>query len=90
MKNVKCPTLLVIGAADARVPPEQSYYYYNTLKSLGVNTKMYNYPDSGHSLTPCEHFNDANINITLWMNEHLVEPFEPFVPFEAAQEDKKE
>mmetsp|Transcript_41086 Transcript_41086/g.55807 ORF Transcript_41086/g.55807 Transcript_41086/m.55807 type:complete len:85 (+) Transcript_41086:1517-1771(+) len=32
IKNVTTPTMLLIGTHDARVPPHQSYYYYNSLK----------------------------------------------------------
>ena len=33
VKNVECPTLMVVGTKDFRVVPQQSYLYYNTLKS---------------------------------------------------------
>jgi dipeptidyl aminopeptidase/acylaminoacyl peptidase len=33
VKNVKTPSLLIIGQSDKRVPPHQSYHYYNILKA---------------------------------------------------------
>ena len=35
--NVECPTLLVVGTKDFRVPPQQSYLYYNTLRSRFIH-----------------------------------------------------
>lgn len=42
---------------------------------MGVDTKLYNYPGSGHALAPPEHGFDACMNIGLWMDKYLVEPF---------------
>ena len=65
-----------MGDSDRRVPPHQSYFYYNCLKNKGVDCKLYDYPGSGHSIAKTmEHFNDANINISLWMDKYLNEPF---------------
>ena len=33
--KVKAPVFLMVGKNDLRVPPSQSYEFYNTLKSLG-------------------------------------------------------
>jgi len=76
VKNVKTPSLLIIGDKDLRVPPAQAYYYYHALQEQGVESKLYNYPDSGHALLPTEHGIDATLNISLWMDKYLMEPFE--------------
>ena len=78
IKNVHTPSCFLVGNGDKRVPPHQSYFYYNCLKSMGVDCKLYDYPESGHSLmkTP-EHFNDAFMNITLWMDKYVMEPYRP-------------
>ena len=77
IKNVKTPSIFLVGSGDKRVPPHQSYYYANCLKSMGVDVKVYNYPDSGHALmlSP-EHFNDAYLNISFWMDKYVMEPFQ--------------
>jgi len=87
--NVKTPTLLVVGASDHRVPPHQSYFYYNCLKSKGVDAKLYNYPESGHSLskTP-EHTHDAFVNIALWMDQYAMKPYRPEDPSEDEEDYK--
>lgn len=75
IKNVRTPCIILVGDSDKRVPPHQSYYYYNCLKSMGVDARLYNYPDSGHALAKSpEHANDAFINISLWMDKYCNEP----------------
>lgn len=39
IKNVKAPTLLLLGKKDLRVPPSQGLAYYYTLKELDIPTK---------------------------------------------------
>lgn len=39
IKNVKAPTLLLLGKKDLRVPPAQGLAYYHALKELNVPTK---------------------------------------------------
>ena len=73
--RVKTPAQFLIGDGDLRVPPHQSYYYHNALKQKGVDTKLYNYPGAGHSLLAVEHTVDAYMNIMIWMDKYLMEPF---------------
>lgn len=81
IKNVVTPTLLVVGTHDYRVPPHQSYFYYNCLKSKGVPTKLYNYPEDGHGLgKKLEHALDAYLNIAFWLDEYAMKPHRPEDP----------
>ena len=76
IKNVKTPSQFLIGDQDKRCPPHQSYFYYNCLKSMGVPCRLYNYPESGHSLVKSpEHQHDAYMNISLWMDKYAMEPY---------------
>ena len=59
------------------MPPHQAYFYEAALKQRGVETKIYNYPGSGHSLLPVEHGMDADYNISAWMDKFLIAPFVP-------------
>lgn len=36
VQNMTVPSLFLIGLRDRRVPPHQSYHYYNILKAKGV------------------------------------------------------
>ena len=87
---MKTPTLLLIGDNDLRVPPHQGYYYYNALKQMGVDAKLYNYPGSGHGLAPVEHTWDAYMNISLWMDKYLNVPHLPLEESEKKEDSKKD
>ena len=89
IKNVRTPSLFVIGNSDKRVPPHQSYFYYNALKSMGVNCKLFDYPESGHGLAKSpEHAHDAYLNISLWMDKYVMEPYRPKEAEDEAKEGK--
>lgn len=47
-KHFKTPTLVIHGALDYRVPDAQGLAYYNTLKSLGVPSRLVWFPDENH------------------------------------------
>ena len=63
-KNFKTPTLVIHGAMDYRVPDAQGLAYYNTLKSLGVTTRMVWFPDENHWVLKPR-------NSKLWYGEFL-------------------
>ena len=48
IKNVKTPTLVIVGERDAECPAPQSYEFWHALKTLGVPTKLIVYPGEGH------------------------------------------
>jgi len=48
IKNVKTPTLVIVGERDAECPASQSYEFWHALKTLGVPTKLIIYPGEGH------------------------------------------
>ena len=77
VQNVVTPCQLLIGDKDLRVPPHQAYFYQAALKQRGIETRLYNYPGSGHALLPVEHGMDATFNISSWMDKFLIAPFEP-------------
>ena len=37
-----------------------------------IESKLYLYPESGHALAKTEHGTDALLNISFWMNKHLL------------------
>src|SRR5438128_1718668 len=47
IKNVKAPTLVIVGERDAECPASQSYEFWHALKTLGVPTKLIIYPGEG-------------------------------------------
>lgn len=48
IKNVKTPTLVVVGSDDAECPAPQSFEFWHALKTLGVPTRLVVYPGEGH------------------------------------------
>lgn len=52
--QVKCPTLVMLGAMDLRVPPAQGKYWANLLKANGVDCQVFLFPDANHGLETTE------------------------------------
>jgi len=48
IKNVKTPTLVIVGERDAECPASQSYEFWHALKTLGVPTQLIIYQGEGH------------------------------------------
>jgi len=46
--TMRTPTLVIHGALDYRVPDAQGLAYYNTLKALGVPSRLLWFPDENH------------------------------------------
>jgi dipeptidyl aminopeptidase/acylaminoacyl peptidase len=55
IKNVKTPTLVIVGERDAECPAPQSYEFWHALKTLGVPTKLIVYPGEGHMFLEPKH-----------------------------------
>jgi len=71
IKNVKTPTLVVVGDRDGECPAPQSYEFYHALKTLGVKTEMVVYPNEGHQFHSPEHQKDVLLRTIAWFNENL-------------------
>lgn len=63
-KHMKTPTLVIHGALDYRVPDGQGLAYYNTLKSLNVESKLVFFPDENHWILKPQ-------NSRLWYREYF-------------------
>jgi len=71
IKNVKTPTLLLVGDSDGEVPAPQSWEYWHALKTLGVETKLVVYEHEGHAFAKPEHQRDLILRSFEWFNAHL-------------------
>ena len=71
IKQVKTPTLIVVGDRDGECPAPQSYEFWRALKALGVKTRMVVYPDEGHSFHTPGHQKDVLLRMIAWFNENL-------------------
>lgn len=66
IRNVKAPTLVVLGLDDRRVPNNQGLQLYHALRNLGVNTKLLTYEGNNHAITKVESEGDAWVHGALW------------------------
>jgi dipeptidyl aminopeptidase/acylaminoacyl peptidase len=71
IKQVKTPTLVVVGDRDGECPAPQSYEFWHALKTLGVKTEMVVYPNEGHSFRTPAHQKDVLLRMIAWFNENL-------------------
>jgi dipeptidyl aminopeptidase/acylaminoacyl peptidase len=71
IKNVKTPTLMVVGDRDGECPPPQSYEFWHALKTLGVPTELVIYPNEGHAFADPAHSRDVIERTVAWFNQYL-------------------
>jgi dipeptidyl aminopeptidase/acylaminoacyl peptidase len=70
VKNVRAPTLIVVGQYDAECPSPQSFEFWHALKTLGVTTSLVVYPGEGHQFHEPDHVRDLNLRMMEWFNRH--------------------
>lgn len=71
IKNVKTPTLVLVGAQDGECPAPQSYEFWHALKTLGVKTQLVVYPGEGHMFHSPEHIRDLLERTVRWFGDNL-------------------
>jgi dipeptidyl aminopeptidase/acylaminoacyl peptidase len=71
IKNVKTPTLVVVGDRDGECPAPQSYEFWRALKAMGVKTRMIVYEKEGHAFHNPAHQKDVLLRMIQWFNENL-------------------
>lgn len=76
------PTLIITGEKDYRVPYTQSIQYFNTLQSLGIDSRLIIFKNDGH-------WPDNVKSMPLYYNSHL-EWFHKYLGGSPAPYDSKE
>jgi dipeptidyl aminopeptidase/acylaminoacyl peptidase len=71
IKNVKTPTLILVGDSDAECPAPQSYEFWHALKTLGVKTEFVVYPNEGHRFHKPEDQRDVMRRAMNWFNQNM-------------------
>jgi dipeptidyl aminopeptidase/acylaminoacyl peptidase len=71
IKNVKTPTLVVVGERDAECPASQSYEFWHALKTLGVPTQLIIYSGEGHLFIKPEHQANRLDQTVGWFDKYL-------------------
>ena len=72
--NVTSPVLLLHGANDTRVPPEQSLELYRALKDLGKEVVFVRFPRENHGLVEPRHQMDRLRRYAEFFGEHVENP----------------
>ena len=71
IKQVKTPTLVVVGQLDAECPTPQSFEFWHALRARGVPTSLVVYPDEGHIFINPEHQRDVLQRSLNWFAKYL-------------------
>jgi dipeptidyl aminopeptidase/acylaminoacyl peptidase len=71
IKNVKTPTLVIVGEHDAECPAPQSYEFWHALRTLGVPTQLIVYPDEGHLFIKPANQVDRLDRTVAWFDKYL-------------------
>ncbi|HVX65163.1 MAG TPA: S9 family peptidase [Bryobacteraceae bacterium] len=71
IKNVKTPTLILVGDRDAECPAPQSWEFWHALKTLGVTTEFVIYPGEGHAIGQPAHQRDIVRRALAWFDKYL-------------------
>lgn len=71
IKNVKTPTLVIVGERDAECPAPQSYEFWHALRTLQVPTQLIVYPGEGHMFVKPEHKSDRLDQTLAWFDKYL-------------------
>ena len=71
IKNVKTPTLVIVGERDAECPASQSYEFWHALKTFGVPTQLIIYPGEGHLFLEPKNQVDRLEKTVGWFDRYL-------------------
>lgn len=71
IKNVKTPSLVLVGDSDGECPAPQSYEFWHALKTLGVPTEFVIYPHEGHEFGDPKHSRDVIERAAAWFDQYL-------------------
>lgn len=71
VKQVKSPVLIMHGANDVRVPPEQSVEFYQALRDLNKDVTFVRFPREGHGIREPKHQMDRLRRYLYFFAKHV-------------------
>ena len=71
IKQVKTPTLVLVGERDGECPAPQSFEFWHALKTLGVPTSLVVYPNEGHNIARPEDRRDLVHRLVGWFDQYM-------------------
>jgi len=74
IKNVKTPTLILVGEHDGECPLPQSFEFWHALQDLGVENQFVVYSGEGHRMTKPQDQRDVIHRVVDWYARYLKHP----------------
>ena len=71
IKNVKTPTLVIVGDRDGECPAPQSFEFWHALRAEGVKTQLVIYPNEGHGFRNPENIRDRTEREMTWFQKEM-------------------
>ncbi len=71
IRNVKTPTLVVVGDRDGECPAPQSFEFWHALRAEHVPTQLVVYPDEGHRFNSPQHRRDVLARALSWFEQYM-------------------
>ena len=71
VKQVKTPTLILVGERDGEAPPAQSFEFWHALKALKVPTELVVYANEGHGFVRHENRVDLIERSLTWFMRYM-------------------
>ncbi len=71
IKNVKTPTLVVVGERDGECPAPQSFEFWHALRAQNVPTELVVYAGEGHSFRDPKNQSDVLRRTLEWFEKYL-------------------
>jgi dipeptidyl aminopeptidase/acylaminoacyl peptidase len=71
VRNVKTPTLILVGDRDGECPAPQSFEWWHALKTFHVPVEFVVYPGEGHRIQRFEHRRDVVLRSVRWFDRWL-------------------
>ena len=71
IKQVKTPTLVVVGDRDGECPAPQSFEFWHALRDQNVPSQLVVYPNEGHGFVNPEHRIDVLERALAWFDEYM-------------------
>jgi len=71
IKQVKTPTLVVVGDRDGECPAPQSFEFWHALRDQHVPTQLVVYPNEGHGFVDPQHRRDVMYRAVEWFEQYL-------------------
>ena len=71
IKNVRTPTLEVVGERDIECPAPQTQEFWHALSDLGRTTEAVIYPGEGHGMRDPKHIEDFEDRMLAWFDKYL-------------------